>query len=56
MCITGYWHVIGMERAQIAALAEPVPQGTSTQFLLALAKEHGMVIGAGLVEEADGRE
>ena len=54
MCITGYWHVIGMARDEIAALAEPVPAGPSTQALLALAREHDMVIGAGLVEEADG--
>lgn len=50
MCITGYWHVIPMDRSGIAALAERVPDGPSTQALLALAKEHGLVIGAGLIE------
>lgn len=54
MCITGYWHVIGMERAGIEALAELVPSGPSTQALLALACEHNMVIGAGLIEKAEG--
>ena len=50
MCITGYWHVVRMDRPEIAALAEAVPEGPSTQALLALAAEHGMVIGAGLIE------
>lgn len=50
MCITGYWHVIEMNRAQVADLAEPIPGGPSTQVLLGLAKEQGMVIGAGLIE------
>ena len=52
MCITGYWHVIGMNREEIAALAEPIPNGPSTQTLLKLAKDHNMVIGAGLIEAA----
>ncbi|GAA1350552.1 nitrilase family protein [Catellatospora bangladeshensis] len=53
MCITGYWHVVGMDRPGIEALAESVPDGPSTTALLALAREHGVVIGAGLLE-ADG--
>ena len=50
MCITGYWHVIRMNRAEIAELAESVPGGPSTRALLALARETGIVIGAGLIE------
>src|SRR5207247_7033403 len=50
MCITGYWHVIKMGRNDIAALAEPVPDGPSTRALAELAKQHGIVIGAGLIE------
>ena len=53
MCITGYWHVRKLSRDEIAALAEPIPSGPSTQELLALSKEHGMTIGAGLIERAD---
>lgn len=53
MCITGYWHVVGMDRAGIEALAEPVPDGPSVARLLELARGHQMVIGAGLIE-ADG--
>ena len=50
MCITGYWHVIKMDRPEIAALAERVPDGPSTRALAELAKQQGVVIGAGLIE------
>ena len=53
MCITGYWHVRNLSRDEIAALAEPVPDGPATLELLALAKSHEMTIGAGLIERAD---
>lgn len=53
MCITGYWHIVGMDREGIEKLAEPVPGGPSTQALLKLAKEHNMVIGAGLIESSN---
>jgi predicted amidohydrolase len=46
MCITGYWHVRKLARAEIEALAEPVPSGSSCQELLALATAHNMTIGA----------
>ena len=56
MCLTGYWHTRKLGRNEFAALAEPVPDGPSTQELLRLSHEHGMTIGAGLVERAeDGR-
>ncbi|HMV50793.1 MAG TPA: nitrilase family protein [Blastocatellia bacterium] len=50
MCLTGYWHVRKLSKAEVQALAEPVPAGASTQALLALAAEHQMTIGAGLIE------
>lgn len=53
MCITGYWHVRKLSKAELEALAEPVPAGASTQALLALAAEHQMTIGAGLIEIAE---
>jgi predicted amidohydrolase len=53
MCITGYWHVRKLSRAEIEALAEPVPDGPSVQVLRSLALETGMTIGAGLIERAD---
>ena len=56
MCITGYWHVRNLDRDAIAALAEPVPDGPSVAVLQQLAADHGMAIGAGLVEAGgDGR-
>ena len=56
MCLTGYWHVRKLDRDAFAALAEPVPDGPSTVELLRLSREHGMTIGAGLVErDRDGR-
>jgi N-carbamoylputrescine amidase len=53
MCITGYWHVRKLARDDIVALSEPVPDGPSTQWLMALARESGMTIGAGLIERSD---
>jgi len=56
MCLTGYWHVRNLDRPAFEALAEPVPEGSSTQAVLRLAREHGMTIGVGLLELAsDGR-
>jgi predicted amidohydrolase len=56
MCLTGYWHVRKLDREAVEALAEPVPDGPCTQELLRLSREHGMSIGAGLIERAaDGR-
>jgi predicted amidohydrolase len=50
MCVSGYWHVRGMDRDAIAAQAERIPDGPSVRRLLALAKKTGLVIGAGLIE------
>src|SRR5258708_15554575 len=50
MCLTGYWHVRKLSPAAFEALAEPVPDGPSTRDLLELSREHGMTIGAGLLE------
>ena len=56
MCITGYWHVRNLAREEIDALAEPVPEGPSTNVLLTLASECGISIGAGLIERGkDGK-
>ncbi len=50
MCITGYWHVRNLSEPEVRSLAEPVPSGPSTQALIALALQHKMTIGAGLIE------
>lgn len=49
-CITGYWFLRNLSREQLLELAEPVPDGPSTRALLELSRQHGMTIGAGLVE------
>ena len=53
MCITGYWHVRNLSREEIDDLAEPVPDGPSTEALLTLASENNISIGAGLIERGD---
>lgn len=53
MCLTGYWHTRKLGREEFAALSEPVPHGPSTQELLQLARDHGITIGAGLIERAE---
>jgi hypothetical protein len=56
MCITGYWHVRKLSSEAFAALAEPVPDGPSSREVRQLSREHGMTIGAGLVERGgDGK-
>ncbi len=55
-CITGYWHLRHLNRSQLEALAEPIDDGPSSRALLALAREHRVTIGAGLIEAgAQGR-
>jgi predicted amidohydrolase len=49
-CITGYWFIRNLTVRELAAIAEPIPDGPSTQRLIALARKHGISIGAGLVE------
>jgi predicted amidohydrolase len=52
-CITGYSFLGDLTRDEIAMLSEPVPTGPSTQRLVGLSRTHDMIIGAGLVEQAD---
>ncbi|MGI6457352.1 MAG: nitrilase family protein [bacterium] len=49
-CITGYWFLRELSRADFFALAEPVPQGASTQAVIRLAQQYRIIIGAGLLE------
>lgn len=48
--ITGYTFLRRLDRSGLAALAEPVPDGPSTATLIGLARNHGLVIMAGLIE------
>jgi len=49
-CITGYTFLQTLDKEQLAALAEPVPDGPSTTALVEIAKDHSAVVMAGLVE------
>jgi len=51
-CITGYWFLRHLSRDEFARLAEPVPDGPSSQFLIELAREFHITVGAGLIEAA----
>ncbi|MBN1125537.1 MAG: nitrilase family protein [Sedimentisphaerales bacterium] len=51
-CITGYWFLRKLSREELLNLAEPAPAGPSSQYLLRLAQQHDMTIGAGLIEFA----
>src|SRR5262245_26202158 len=51
-CLSGYWFMRNLTAEQLAALAEPVPDGPSVKRLRALAESSGLIIGAGLVEAA----
>ncbi|MFZ5829185.1 MAG: nitrilase family protein [Planctomycetota bacterium] len=49
-CITGYTFLQTLARDEVAALAEPVPDGPSTRRLIDLARDFGVALLAGLVE------
>lgn len=53
MCVTGYWHMRKLSRHEIETLAEPVPDGPTSQELLHMSRRTGMTIGAGLIERSD---
>jgi predicted amidohydrolase len=52
-CLTGYWHLRKLSRADLEALAEPVCDGPLSRELVIMSRKHRMTIGAGLVEIAD---
>jgi predicted amidohydrolase len=51
-CLTGYWYIRNLSLEQLTQLAEPVPSGPSTRRLIALARQHRLAVGAGLIEAA----
>src|ERR1041384_1339954 len=51
-CITGYWFIRNLSVEQLGALAESIPDGPSTRRLAALARQHNITLGAGLIEAA----
>jgi predicted amidohydrolase len=53
-CLTGYWFLRRLDVRGLAALAEPVPGGSSVEALVALSSRLGISVGAGLLEAAGG--
>jgi predicted amidohydrolase len=53
MCLTGYWHLRNVPRATLEELSEAVPEGPASRELVALAREHEITVGAGLIERGD---
>lgn len=54
--VTGYWWMRHLSHDDFAALAEPVPDGPSTRALIAMARRHGISVGAGFIERGqDGK-
>ena len=49
-CISGYTFLQALSREAFAAVAEPVPDGPSTAALIDIARDHNVVVMAGLVE------
>ncbi|MGE3308427.1 MAG: nitrilase family protein [Limisphaerales bacterium] len=49
-CVSGYWFMRNLTPDQLGQLAEPIPDGPSTQRLIALARKHRVTVGAGWVE------
>jgi predicted amidohydrolase len=54
-CISGYTFLQDLAREEIEALAEPVPDGDSTQRLVQLSRDLGVPLLAGLVELSAGQ-
>jgi predicted amidohydrolase len=52
-CITGYWFLRKKTKKNLKDLAEHVFDGYSSRFLIAIAKNFNMMIGAGLIEIDD---
>ena len=50
VCIPGYSWVQPLTKDELLAVAEPVPDGPSTQELIAIAREFSVVVMAGLLE------
>jgi len=50
VCIPGYSWVQPLSKQELLAVAEPVPDGPSTQELIAVAREFSVVVMAGLLE------
>ena len=55
-CLTGYWFLNKLPRERIAELAQPVPHGPAVQELIAIARDTGVIVGAGLIEACESKK
>src|SRR5438046_1345392 len=55
-CLSGYTFLQHLDRAQLAALAERVPEGPTVRALIDIAREFDAVVMAGLVESEGERD
>ena len=55
MCISAYTFCKDLSRAELEAIAEPVPEGQSVQQLICMAQQYDMAILAGLLEKENGK-
>jgi len=49
-CVCGYWFIRNLSVDELAALAEPIPEGPSTRRLCELAQRYRITVGAGWIE------
>ena len=49
-CLSGYWHLRNLSRAQLEGIAQKIPSGSACAEVTELAKMHDVSIGVGLVE------
>ena len=49
-CVTGYWFLRKLSRAELIPLAEPASNGPTCQKIQEMAASHNMIIGAGFIE------
>jgi predicted amidohydrolase len=52
-CVSGYWFIRNLTPAALAALAEPIPSGPSTERLIETARRHQVSVGAGWIEAGE---
>ncbi|MCA9262778.1 MAG: nitrilase [Planctomycetales bacterium] len=55
-CVSGYWHLRNVSRGELEELAEPIPDGPTTQQLLDWAAQMSVSVGAGFVERGEDGE
>lgn len=55
LSITAYTFIKDLNKTELMTLAETIPDGPSTQKLIAISKKYGIPVFAGLIEKEDGK-